>query len=267
MKNIVIFFIIWNGLILINKLRKIERIKRIRNFNLGSSHSYFAFKCESSVTNLAMPSQTLYYDYLVLKRYFDILEENGVCYIGLSYFSFSSGKLWQNEDIRNYFYKLKLKDFEKKDKIRYIISRYFPIIESVLKKLKKLRKNSKINIKSVNRIKKHNEFLINEKNRKFNLINLEEIIKLCLKKKINVILFTTPFTKFYNSFFTLNDLEKYFYTDIKILQKKYNIGYIDLSHNEIFYKDEDKYFDDYDHLSELGAKKFLEVLREKENEI
>lgn len=89
---------------------------------------------------------------------------------------------------------------------------------------------------------------------------LEEIIEILKKKKIRIILVTTPFKKEYNYFFSEELLKKEFYSNIERIIEKYNVGYYDFSHRyDIF--DKEEYFKDYDHLDKKGRKIFINEIR------
>lgn len=114
----------------------------------------------------------------------------------------------------------------------------------------------------IKRIKGHKEKLKENKMLNFNLELMEKIIKKCNEKSIKVILITTPFTKYYNSFFEKELLEKNFYEIIEKIRNKYKLLYFDFSHD---YKNFNKkeYFRDYDHLSKEGSEIFKEILLKK----
>lgn len=265
---ILIFTIIaiWNIIIVTNKKRKYKKVveENIEIFNLGSSHSYFAFNYDritnKKCTNLANPSQTFYYDYKVLNHFFDKLANNGKCFLTISYFSFAGKERWLIEDLVTYFKILKLKDFNTlEEKLNYIIFNFLPIIWSIRKKY--LKRKKKNNIEKKDRILGHKNMLVENRNLGYNLNILDKIISKCKEKNIEVILVTTPFTEYYNSYFNKELLEKNFYKIIYEVVKKYNLKYIDLSHD--YFNFTEKEFDDYDHLSENGSKKFMKYLIEK----
>lgn len=192
------------------------------------------------------------------------IEKNTLCFIVLSYFSFASKERWVKEDLIKYYKILPIKYFKKKEKIECIIFRYFPLIWSVKKKMKKIKKTKTLSV--VGRIKGHVRYLEGEKNKGFNLKILKRILERCAEKNMKIIILTTPFTSYYNSFFSENLLKEKFYKDIYKLKEEYKIDYIDFSHKyKIFEKKE--YFDDFDHLNEKGSEIFMQelnyILKEK----
>lgn len=262
MKSLVLIVFIYFFIRNIKKIRKYKKknlywykIKEINKFVLGSSHAFYGFKADKDIINLANPSQTFYYDYLILNKYFEKIEKNIKCFISISYFSFSSKKAWIESDLEKYFYILNLKDFEGKYKIYYLIYRYLPL----LKKYFKLYQGRDKSI--TERIEGHYKILMNNEKIEDKLKYLYKIIEKCQEKNIEVILLTTPFTEEYNEYFPQKDLEKNFYSLINLLRNKYNLKYIDLSHRyDLFLEEDDFYPEDYDHLSKKGSKKLIKYL-------
>lgn len=241
------------------KWKKYESMT-IRIFNLGSSHSEESFKRSKSL-NLANSGQTIYYDYLLLDKYLKKIENKGICFLTVSYFSFGTRKLDKKHQLERYLYILKFKNFIGKDKLYYIIYNYIPLIK------KYFRLPSVVGVSVEERIKTHHKILTNLKyleNRKENIKYLEQIIERCQEKNIRVILLTTPFMKEYNDYFSNEDLENNFYSIIRNIVNKYNVEYIDFSHEyDIFSERDDFCPGDYDHLSEKGSAKFVKELEKR----
>ena len=213
--------------------------------------------------NLARSSQTLYYDLKTLKNYYEKINE-GICFIPISYFSFSERKYWIKEDKIRYFRTLKWNLIDKEDKKEAIMYKFFPLYISIKKKFQKKRKIKE----GIERIKSHIKLL--ESNKKSVAINwLKEIIVMLQDKNIRIILITTPLKKEYNNFFPKKLLEKEFYNNIKQIVEEYNLEYYDFSHRyDIFEKEE--YFNDYDHLNKKGSEIFMQevkkIIKEGKNE-
>lgn len=257
MKFLFIILCVWNIIMLFSKKRK-KFPRKIKFFNLGSSHSYVSFNYENNKTyaNLAEHSQTLYYDNLIFNHVYNNIEKGATCFLTLSYFSFAGKERWLKNDVIKYYRVLKLSDFKGIEKIECFICKYLPIIWSLRKKF--LKKENKILVNK--RIEGHVRKLKDNKNKTYNLEIIENILTKCKEKQIKVIFITTPFTKYYNSFFTDELLEKNFYNIIYDICKKYNIKYIDFSHDyENF--DEKECFSDFDHLNEKGSIVFMRELK------
>lgn len=207
----------------------------------------------------------------MLNKFIDkIIKKELVCFITVSYFSFSSRKSWIEQDyINQYYLPLSIFNFKGKEKINYILYNWFPIIfrfkNNLKEKLNKTKKKKEMTIES--RIKGHVKKLENIECREYNLNLLEKIIKKCQDNSIKVVLLTTPFQKEYNDYFSEELLEKNFYNVIEGITAKYKIKYLDYSHDYINF-DKKEYFqkNDYDHLSLDGAKVLIRLL-EKELKI
>ena len=160
-KIIIIYFFIRNFyLVLKRKLRlqkkKKYNTKNISSFNIGSSHSELAFKSLNPDfhLNLAHPSQTLYYDYILLNKFKNkiVKNQNLICFLTISYFTFYAPKLWQKENIKNYYECLGMREIEQEYRIEAFFYKYFPILYKVYEKMKK-NINKEIDVEK--RIKKH----------------------------------------------------------------------------------------------------------------
>lgn len=285
MKSYMIFIIVTylffkNILLILRRVKKnYEKrkynYKNISTFNLGSSHSYWSFLTLDSLKhiNLAHSSQTFYYDKIMLEKFLNKTNSdkvNKICFLTISYFSFSANKLWQNQDIVQYYYPLSLEDFENKEKLEYILYNYLPIIYNFKRKIKEKLKKKKINKTEAEIIEKriigHVKRLKEINNREFNLKLLQELIERCQKNSIKVVLLTTPFRKEYNNYFSQELLEKNFYNIIEKIAQKYSLRYLDFSHDYINFNKKE-YFkeEDYDHLSLEGSKILMKLLEKNLN--
>lgn len=258
MKIIVLVLILYNfGMIITkNKNWKLKIPSKIKVFNLGSSHGYFSFnyqKINGGGCNLANPSQTFYYDYKMLLAYYNNIEKKSICFLPISYFSFSERKYWTKEDKMIYLKILPFKLLDKEDRINAIILRYFPLIYSIIKRFKKKKEYKK----GEDRINGHVKIL-EKQNEKESLEFLDKIIKKLKEKNIRIILITTPFRNEYNKYFSQELLNKNFYGLIKKIQLKHNVEYYDFSHSTLF--DKDEYFNDYDHLNKKGSEIFMKEI-------
>lgn len=265
LQTLFIALFVWNTIIVIVQKKKYKKDlpEKIKVFNLGSSHGYHAYNYlnNKNGVNLAGRSQTFYYDKIMFEYAYDKIEEGAVCFLLFSYFSFAGKERWQRDDLIKYYRILKLRDFKGKEKIECFIYKYLPIIWSIRKKIRrKFFKNKEISDEG--RIKGHVKKLENQINKEYNLKILKDILEKCKNKNIKVIFVTTPFTKYYNSFFSEDLLNKNFYKIIQELCQEYNIEYFDFSHEyKIF--NEKECLKDYDHLSKEGSKIFMKELKER----
>lgn len=256
---VLIIIFIYNLIMIIKKIKESElKIpKKIKIFNLGSSHGEFSFKYTDYERgcNLARSSQTLYYDLKTLKNYYEKIEEKGICFIPISYFSFSERKYWLKEDKIRYYRTLKRDLIDKEDKKEAILYKFLPLYISIKKKFQKKKKIKE----GEERIKGHVKLLENN-NKGVAISWLKEIIKLLKNKETRIILITTPLRKEYNNFFPEELLKKEFYNNIEGIKEKYKLEYYDFSHRyDIFSKEE--YFNDYDHLSKKGSEIFMQEIK------
>lgn len=191
-------------------------------------------------------------------NFWENIEENSICFLLISYFSFSNRKYSLSEDKNKYFKILKLSLIDKEDKTEVFVMRYLPLVYSVIKKIRKLKQKNKKEKTVDERIKGHVKICKNS-DEKVALNLLEQIIEKLKEKNVRIILITTPFRKYYNDFFTNELLNEKFYKYIYQIKNKYNLEYYDFSHSyEIFEKEE--YFNDYDHLSEKGSEVFMKEI-------
>lgn len=252
----------WNIVMVFTKRREWLKEKsvfdKIEVFNLGSSHGEFSFNYgdNKNYKNLGYESQTFYYDYKMLENYYDKIEKNSICFLPISYFSFSTKKYWRTIDKYKYLKILKFRLIDKEDKKEAFILRYLPLIYSIIKKRKKIKKRSIKEKTCEERILGHVRICQDKDN---TLEDLEVLINKLKEKEIKIILVTTPFMKEYNDYFSEELLEEKFYKKINYIKEKYKLRYLDFSHMyETFNKKE--YFNDFDHLSKEGSKVFMKEL-------
>lgn len=106
MLRILFILFIWNiFIVIIKKNKRFKKInKNIKLFNIGSSHGLCSFNYDmipikgtdhrNNSYNFGWHSQTFYYDYIVLRNYFNKISKDAICFIPISYFSFADKKCW-----------------------------------------------------------------------------------------------------------------------------------------------------------------------------
>lgn len=230
--------------------------------------------------NLALSSQSLYYDLQLIKKYENRIKENAIVIIPISIFSFYSHF---NEEInKRYVHLLEKKNILGIDNKTYFLTKNFSILyppTTMFEKLRNLKNNDTLilgirkskNLKleerkreSISTVQGHLGIFNKEysvKNAEKDFINLITYIE---SKKWNYVLITTPFSYLYNE-----NIEKYqkgafkerIYDNIKEVEKKLGTKfiYLDYSHDSRFENNLEYFFDD-DHLNEKGAKYFTEIL-------
>jgi hypothetical protein len=248
--------------------------------NLGTSHSECAFGYEGidgvKGFNLALSSQDFYYDLQVLKHFEPRLARNCVVIIPVSYFSLG----WEQKDIdqqntdARYYRLLGYSSVRRKSLIDYIKQRFCPALFASRNLMLFTLGNDKQSTadqdvalpgsrfslsqlpqEAKKRAQLHNQFIKGdsyEQNRK----NLARIIEFCKARKLQPVLLTTPFTSFYNDNFSEDVLEKQG-SIIEELCRKYDVKYLDYSHDKRF-SDHPDLFNDSDHLNIKGQREFTQ---------
>lgn len=262
-------------------LDKNKNISKFEMVNLGSSHAYNGIEYPKDIKgyNFGLPSQKLYYDYKILKKYVERLDREAIVIIPISIFSFYDVLKTENID-KNYA------AFLKKDEILHIkyneyfmlkyfsitqpITRIFKILEQIKLFIKNKKIENKIEAKMLNFeekkkdsvIKARDHLKIEDKSSDLGIKQLGEIISLCFNKGYKPILITTPFSYFYNEEIGKINYEKRIYENVNFLIKKNpekKIIYLDYSHDKRFINNLE-YFSDSDHLNKKGAEHFTEIL-------
>ena len=271
MKLLILFLMIFNFYLSLKVLKRKKRYRKNRKgkiINIGSSHSRDCLKAmkvnEKEWLDLSYASQTFYFDYESLKKYKALLEEESIIFLNISYFSFAPKFMWGKNSEEDYFKRFDFKEFQGKYKLKYLLYVYFPIFKYLKNKVNSLKKIEFNNeeVERTKRIKGHVKKLEENRNKEYNIFLLKKVIRFCKENNYKLIFITSPFKKEYNDYFSKELLENNFYKIIYDTINNENILYLDFSHD---YKnfDEERYFDDYDHLSFEGSKKFLQELSKK----
>lgn len=264
--------------------------------NTGSSHGmlgydYGDYASEKGCFNFALTSQSLSYDYRILKQYEDRLVKGGIMFITISNFSFGMDEVnepaFESKNERYYTF-LKPEYIKNFSMTKYIEQKYFnvfyqdpiTIIDIVIDKINERLKQS-YQTKENKDILADNEDGFDYENDAVGayerhiridengtmviiqeeLDSLYEIIDLCQKNDIRPIMITTPFRREYNEKFSVSFYEQ-FHDVIEAVCTDTGCEYYDFSHDERFV-DSDEYFSNADHLSGEGAKAFTKILMEE----
>lgn len=252
--------------------------KKVDLVNIGSSHTRYGLKFEKEKgLNLASISQNFYYDFELLKKYENKINEGSIVIIPISIMSFyvaDTSKIDQNyigilnkkriKSIKNvnYFLKRYFSIYFPPTRILGIISHYkknkFDILDGYHKETLSLEEMKKEAIKTA---KAHTDIKVINMENKF-----REMLKYIERKKWQPIFITTPFSYLYNEEIekiSKNAYEERIYKNIKMIEKKMGKSYIylDYSHDKRFENNLEFFFDD-DHLNEKGAEYFTKILLE-----
>ena len=266
------------------KLRDVP--ERIQICNLGSSHGECSFYYDGisnkfSCFNFGICGQTLMYDYRILQYYVDHINEGGIVFIVVSYFSFFGRPETESESfiaLNNRYYTILpsrlIKDY---DFITDCIVNYFPIMTFKIITISNSILGIGGDMKTADRfhdIKKAGEEkaavhfgIIKDKDGTIMFSRerteaLHNIIALCREKKFIPILVTTPYlTEYSEPFKRDSEFMKEFKSALKDVIVSENLKYYDYSEDERFSHDY-TLFRDTDHLNRNGALKFTQILIE-----
>lgn len=108
--------------------------------------------------------------------------------------------------------------------------------------------------KRAERHKKLSQYVPEEQN----LAYVETLIREIKAANHRVVLVTTPYTSAYNGFFTDQWLEETYYSKMRALAAKYNVPWLDYSHDPRF-SSHTELFQDSDHLNPEGKRIFNEI--------
>ena len=262
----------------------------IETLILGSSHSFYGFNPEyfsSNTFNASHISQSLNYDFEILKKYQDQFKNLKTIILPISYFTLF-GKLEAGSEswrVKNYiiYYDLNTS----KSLINYSevlsnrinvnikrIASYYVLGNSTIS-CTDLGWGTRYNSKNardlaetgITAAKRHTRDDINsDKYQEIfndNILILNSIIEWCNKKNVNVLLLTPPAFETYRQNLNQEQLKITINTTSEICSRHENCIYENLLSDTNFVAVD---FFDADHLSDIGAKKLSELINEKISE-
>lgn len=258
----------------------LEMPEKIQICNFGSSHGEKGFNYENannkfSCFNFGLSSQSLNYDYKLLMYYIDHIQENGIVFIIVSYFSFFGKEETDEEDFasknRRYYKILPENLIEQFDPTTNFYIKYFPLLiadkklitifinrttAADLGDVEETGRKRYLFHMEANKFDKDEKVIADE-----NKINtLYKMINLCFEKNLVPILVTTPYLTEYSKHFRENeDFISKFYAVINKIVSDTGVRYYDYSTDERF-SHEYKLFRDTDHLNQDGALKFTGII-------
>ena len=264
--------------------------ERIRICNLGSSHTEYGFRYDEvsdkfPCFNFSFPSQTLMYDYRLLQNYVNRIDEGGIVFIAISYFSLF-GRPEDESDLfiamNNRYYKILPPNLIKNyDFMTDFIINDFPIMTLDMKNvynairginevelqmeetadrfldyIKELgEKQAAVHMKDVRAGENGNIFYSQERTEA-----LHNIIALCREKKLIPILITTPYLReYYEPAKRDTEFMKVFRSTMNDIIESEKVRYYDYSEDERFSHNY-KLFFDTDHLNRKGALEFTKIV-------
>lgn len=248
---------------------------------LGNSHTRWGIKSDNEeIMNLALGSQSYFYDLRLLKKYSSKIKDEAIIIIPVSILSFYQEN---NEIVDNYIGILPRKELLEIENKEYYLKNnflaFFPITN--LYKIKDYMSTNFKNYKFEKELYGYPKDFDTELRLKENKKTVEGHLKIKEKKQEKVfnelltyiykknwipILVTTPFSYLYNEGIEKIDANAYedrIYKNIEELEKIFNKDfiYLDYSHDKRFENNLEYFFDD-DHLNEKGAEYFTRILIE-----
>ncbi|MGL5125824.1 MAG: hypothetical protein ACRC6U_07525 [Fusobacteriaceae bacterium] len=261
--------------------------KNLKIINLGSSHTEFGIIYPENIKgyNLGLSAQPLYYDYEILKKYSNKLEDNAIVIIPVSIFTFYHGNdfmkvnnryynfldynqifkrnynayfsnlifgFWKNKNSPKTIFNFFEKNFYEK-KIS-LPKKIYPKNTSVEDKQNQLEGKVRHHLAGITDSMIPQDPEISKK-------KLLEILNYIKANNLRPVFITTPQTWLYNSKMTESIYKERIYDQLKNIniESKQEILYLDYSHDFRFEKNLE-YFFDVDHLNENGAKLFTEIM-------
>lgn len=259
----------------------------IETLILGSSHSFYGFNPEyfsSNTFNASHISQSLNYDFEILKKYQDKFQNLKTIVLPISYFTLF-GKLEAGSEswrVKNYVIYYGMNSSKSLIVYSEVLSNrinvnfkrmvsYYLLSNSTIS-CSNLGWGTNYNSKNAKDLiesgktaaKRHTRDDINSyKYQEIfndNKLILNSIIQWCKKNNINVLLLTPPAFETYRQNLNSEQLNTTINTTSEICSKYDNCIYLNLLSDTNFVSRD---FYDADHLSEIGAKKLSELINEK----
>lgn len=258
---------------------------QIETLILGSSHSFYGVNpvdFETKTFNASHVSQSLDYDYGILKTYEDDFKNLKTIYLPISYFT-----MWERLKLGSEPWRIKLYYNSYGIDANFETSDYFKFTDEPLKNLNqacayifkdknnitcnnlgwsdgyKLGHSKDLMKSGVAASKRHTKDNINSskwsKIYKENVQYLNDIITWAKENEVKVVLFTPPAYKTYRDRLNSKQLVLTSKTAKKIANENDNCSYINLMFDNDFINLD---FFDSDHLNKIGAKKLSSKLKE-----
>ncbi|AYC30287.1 hypothetical protein [Paenisporosarcina cavernae] len=242
--------------------------------NLGASHSMYGYNFKPTGLahlDLALPAQTIQYDYKLLKEYGEYLKPNGVVIVSISQITFISSEVHY---IGNYYRILDREEIEPFNLLDYYSYLYAPGTNSsrfnsaLAGKLKKYKWDShkpwanegrNYSESKYEKVIEDYEIAIQQNTINQNVQQLQEIVELCKSKGYSVVLTLEPVHSSYREYFTDELMNQLVFQHLQSLELDVPLlNYMEDSR----FADEEKYFIDPDHLNSKGRKKFSWIVYE-----
>ncbi|WP_236636036.1 MULTISPECIES: hypothetical protein [unclassified Exiguobacterium] len=234
--------------------------------NLGTSHAMFGYAFKPlglSHLDLALPSQTIEYDFKMLKQYDEHLRPGGVVIVSLSQITFSNVEIGRKE---NYYQVLDQEDIEPVSTFDYYTYTSIPALNSgsvytaLSREIRDFRWES--HKPWVNNGKNYSERkyemveaqykqAVENRDIEQNMKQLQEIIDYCEQQGYNVVLAMEPVHESYHAYFDEDVMERHVFQHLEALDL--DIPFLNYMGDQRFVSNKD-YFHNPDHLNGDGRK-------------
>lgn len=236
--------------------------------NIGASHSMYGYYFKPtglSHLDLALPAQTIQYDFKLLKEYGKYLKPGGVVIVSISQITFANS---ETKHIGNYYKILDRTDIEPFRLIDYYSYMYLPGTNSgsfnsaLAGKLKSFKWDShqpwanngkNYSGRKYERVEAQYREAVKNDNIERNVKQLREIVDYCSEKGYRVILTMEPVHQSYQEYFNEEVMNRLVFQYLNAL--KLEVPFLNYMSDQRFADNKD-YFIDPDHLNREGRKKF-----------
>ena len=270
--------------------------------NTGTSHGLASFHypddIEDTVFNFALSGEDIYHDFQTIKQFTEHIADGCVIAIPTSYFSFCMSV---EDPSQKRYYAYMDKEYLRGFNYETLINaKYLPILRSgefLFKDLindqamdvggimmeaeaaesetasedtaaAKEAKEAELRSHAVGRAESWRSgfMIVGEKDMPANRQLLIDMVNYCKEQGWKPILVTTPVHYTLNEAFTEEELEHYYFSNVRAVQEATDVPYYDMSHDEVF-SNTPEYYGNSDHLNDDGGNAFTAVFLEYLTEI
>lgn len=236
--------------------------------NLGASHSMYGYYFKPtglSHLDLALPGQTIQYDYKLLKEYGKYLKPGGVVLVSISQITFANS---ETKNVGNYYKILDRTEIEPFRLIDYYSYLYLPGSNSgsfnsaLAGKLKNFKWNShqpwanngkNYSERKYAKVEAQYKEAVENDNIERNVKQLKEIVDYCDEKGYQVILTMEPVHQSYQEYFNEEVMNRLVFQHLNALEL--DVPFLNYMSDQRFVDNKD-YFIDPDHLNSEGRKMY-----------
>jgi len=236
--------------------------------NLGASHSMYGYYFKPtglSHLDLALPAQTIQYDYKLLKEYGENLKPGGVVIVSISQMTFAN---FETKNVGNYYEVLDRTQIEPFRLLDYYSYLYLPgangerFNSALAGKLKNYKWNShqpfanngkNYSGRKYEKVEAQYKEAVENNNIAQNMKQLREMVDYCSEKGYRVILTMEPVHQSYQEYFNEEVMNRLVSQYLKALEL--DVPFLNYMSDQRFVDNSD-YFIDPDHLNREGRKIF-----------